>query len=94
MNERSQPAQLTTETRAERSRDPLPTFNALDFIANLLYQADCAKKNSRGVRWWCHGARGGRRRWRKKAREAIEQWAKEERDTMTKQDKSPLEFFR
>jgi hypothetical protein len=85
---------LTADSRAERSRDPLPTFNALDFIANLLYQADCAKHNSNGVRWWCHGARGSRRRWRKKAREAIEQWAADEQATMNSRNKSPLEFFR
>lgn len=85
---------LSTETQSESSRDPIPTFNAPDFIANLLYQADCAKKNSHGVRWWCHGARGGRRGWRKKAREAIEQWAADEQATMNSQNKSPLEFFR
>ena len=83
------------DTPAKRSRDPLPTFNALDFIANLLYQADCAKQNMHGVRWWCHGARGGRRRWRKKAREAIEQWAADEQATMSNQrNRHPLEFFR
>jgi hypothetical protein len=84
---------LPAEERPQRS-DPVPTFNALDFIANLLYQADCAKQNMHGVRWWCHGARGGRRQWRKKAREAIEQWAADEQATMNNRNKSPLEFFR
>jgi hypothetical protein len=37
------------EARPQRS-DPVPTFNALDYIANLLYQAECAQNNSHGVR--------------------------------------------
>lgn len=85
---------VSSTVQRQRRPDPVPTFNALDFIANLLYQAECAKNNSHGVRWWCHGARGGRRRWRKKAREAIEQWAAEEQRTMRDQNRSPLEFFR
>ena len=84
----------TNHPTPEKRSYPTPTFNALDFIANLLYQAECAKAGTRGVRWWCHGARGARRKWRRKAREAIEQWAKDERETMENQNRSPLEFFR
>lgn len=75
--------------------NPVPTFNALDFIGNLLYQAECAKTGTTGARWWCHGARGSRRKWRKKAREAIEQWAQAEREAMDTSDKerSLLDFF-
>lgn len=85
---------MNVDRTSEQRRDPVPTFNPLDFVANLLYQAECAKNNSHGVRWWCHGARGSRRRWRKKAREAIEQWAKDERETMNDQDRRAREFFR
>lgn len=84
---------MTNPTKHERT-EPVPTFNALDFIADLLYHTQCHREKMHGVRWWCHGARGGRRKWRKKAREAIEQWAKAERETMANQARHPLEFFK
>lgn len=59
-----------------------PTFEQLDFIADMLYQRHAVEvqKYATGVRWWCHRHDGsnGRDYWRKKALKEFTKWQRDE----------------
>ena len=62
-----------------------PTFTALDFTANLLYQMSCVAQRSTGVRWWCSSDEH-REKWRARAEMEISSWQVVEEATRDHQD--------
>ena len=62
-----------------------PTFTALDFTANLLYQMSCVAQRSTGVRWWC-SSEEHRAEWRSRAEMEISAWQVVEEATWANQD--------
>lgn len=60
-----------------------PDIGVIDYMANAIYQGECAQKNTIGCRWTCL-REDLRRKYLKKAREGYLAWVADELRAETK----------
>lgn len=65
----------------------VPTFTEIDYIAAVLYDADChAQGYSASTRWWCT-REDLRQKWREKAQQLYQQWSTAEKQMWDRRNK-------